>query len=123
MTRFEKEINGVLGDWWKEHALKEVEEAAALADKDAIVEDNGAIKWKCNGRYLMDDLCEKLEYAGYEFSRKETKKAREAQVNEELTEYKKRNAQPTDEALFEMRATFGEGTEVVNIITGEKITI
>ncbi len=69
MTRFEREISGSLGAFWKKNAEEEVRKAVAKADSDATVEADGAIKWNSNGRYLMDDFCEKLEYAGYAFSR------------------------------------------------------
>jgi hypothetical protein len=39
-----------------------------------------------------------------------------------LKDYRKRqrNVKPSNEELSEMRAAFGEGTEVVNIITGRR---
>lgn len=42
-----------------------------------------------------------------------------------IEEYKKRmeNYVYSDEELFEMRAAFGEGAEVVNVITGKKIKL
>lgn len=61
MTRFEREINGSIGDFWKRNAQEEVKKAVAKADADATVEADGAIQWNSNGRYLMDDFCEKLE--------------------------------------------------------------
>lgn len=61
MTRFEREINGSLGDFWKRNAKEEVKKAVAQADENATVEADGAIQWNSNGRYLMDDFCEKLE--------------------------------------------------------------
>lgn len=89
MTRFEREINGSLGDFWKRNAQEEVKKAAAKADADATVEADGAIKWNSNGRYLMDDFCEKLEYAGYPFSREATARKRDSQNEESLAEYRR----------------------------------
>ena len=37
-----------------------------------------------------------------------------------VDEYKRNQQPPSAEELFEMRATFGEGTTVVNILTGSK---
>ena len=79
MTRFQQEISGALGQWWKEQAEKELEDAVRKADADAIVEPEGAIKWVKSGNYLMDDFCEMLEYAGYPFSREATAKSRDIQ--------------------------------------------
>lgn len=120
MTRFEREISGNLGAFWKKNAEEEVKKAVAQAEKDATVEADGAIRWNSNGRYLMDDFCEKLEYAGYPFSRKATAEKREAQVEEELAEYRKNHKGFGAEELAEAKAAFGEGTAVVNVLTGEK---
>ena len=120
MTRFEKEISGSLGAFWKKNAEEEVRKAVAMADSDAAVEADGAIKWNSNGRYLMDDFCEKLEYAGYAFSREATAKKREAQNAESLAEYRRNDKGLTGEALAKARAAFGEGTTVVNVLTGKK---
>ena len=120
MTRFEREINGSLGDFWKRNAQEEVKKAVAQADEKATVEADGAIKWNSNGRYLMDDFCEKLEYAGYPFDRGATAKKRDAQNEESIAEYRRNHKGLSGEALAEARAAFGEGTTVVNILTGER---
>lgn len=120
MTRFEREISGSLGAFWKKNAEEEVRKAVAQADEKATVETDGAIRWKGNGRYLMDDFCEKLEYAGYAFSRKATAEKRDAQNEESLAEYRKSDRGLSGEALFEARAAFGEGTTIVNVLTGRR---
>ena len=120
MTRFEREISGSLGAFWKKNAEEEVRKAVAKVDADAAVEADGAIKWNSNGRYLMDDFCEKLEYAGYAFSREATAEKREAQNAESLAEYCRNDKGLTGEALAEARAAFGEGTTVVNVLTGRR---
>jgi len=120
MTRFEREINGSLGDFWKRNAEEEVKKAVAQADEKATVEADGAIKWNRNGRYLMDDFCEKLEYAGYPFDRQATAKKRDKQNEESIAEYRRNHRGLSGEALAEAGAAFGEGTTVVNILTGER---
>ena len=120
MTRFEREISGSLGAFWKKNAEEEVRKAVAQADTQATVETDSAIRWNSNGRYLMDDFCEKLEYAGYAFSREATAKKRDAQNEESLAEYRRNDKGLTGEALAEARAAFGEGTTVVNVLTGKK---
>ena len=121
MTRFQKEIAGLLGAFWQQNAEKEVAAAVESATKDASVDENGAISWKSNGSYLMDDFCEKLEFAGFPFSREATRAARDAQVAEELAEYRRNYKGPTEAELEEMRSTFGEGTTVVDVLAGVKI--
>ena len=123
MTRFQQEINGELGQYWKNHAEKEVERAVRKADELAIVDSNGAIRWESNGSYLMDDFCEMLEYAGYQFSRKATAKARNIQVKKVLREYELQYTGPNTEELAEMRAAFGTGETIVDVITGDVITL
>ena len=123
MTRFQQEITGELGQWWKNHAEKEVERAVREANELAIVDSNGAIRWKSNGSYLMDDFCEMLEYAGYQFSRKATTKARNIQVKKCLKDYRMNYNGPSVEELAEMRSAFGAGETVVDIITGDVITL
>ncbi len=120
MTRFEREINGSLGAFWKKNAEEEVKKAVAKADADATVEADGAIRWNSNGRYLMDDFCEKLEYAGYPFDRETTARKRDAQDEESLAEYRRNDRGLSGEELAEARAAFGEGTVVVDVLTGKK---
>lgn len=123
MTRFEQEISGALGQWWKDHAEKEVAEAVAKADASAFVEANGAIKWLSNNHYIPDDFCEKLEYAGYNFSREATREARAFEQDEFLRHYRERYTGPSEEELAELRAVHGAGTVIVNVVTGQKIQL
>ena len=135
MTRFEQEISGMLdreiaerkgtenNHYWERSAKAEVEAAVKEADEKATIDADGAIRWTSNGTYLMDDFCEKLAYAGYDFSREATSAARERQTIERLSEYRKQSHRTTAEEINEMRAAFGTGTKVVNILTGETIAI
>ena len=123
MTRFYQEITGVLGDYWKKDATKRVQDYVEEAKMKADVDSNGAIRWKNNGNYLMDDYCEVLEYAGYPFSREATKAARDAQVAEQLAAYRANPPMLTDEDVAEMRAAFGSGTSVVDVISGQRILL
>ena len=123
MTRFEKEISGQLGDFWQRHAKQEVERLVEQAKSNAVVEEDGAIFWKSNGSYIPDDYCEKLEYAGFNFSRCATAIKRDAQQQAFLAEYQKKYKEPSAEELFEMRCAFGEGSVVVDVITGAEIRL
>lgn len=123
MTRFQKEISGTLGEFWMNSAKREVEMSARKATEDAVVDEDGAISWKSNGKYLMDDFCEKLEYAGFSFSREKTAEKRNAQNDEFLTVYKKFKTEPSREELDEMRTVFGSGAKVVDLITGKTIQL
>ena len=123
MTRFEQEISGNLGAFWKKNAKEEVKRAVEMATTEATVEEDGAIRWNRSGNYIPDDFCEKLEYAGFTFSREATRAAREAQDAESLAAYRKNHKGFTAEEIAEARAAFGKGETIVNILTGEKITL
>ena len=123
MTRFQMEISGKFGDWWKKNAEKEVSEALEFVKTEAIVEEDGAIRWISSGNYIPDDYCEKLEYGGYNFSREATRIKKDGQQSKFAEEYRERmkNYKPSEEELYEMRCAFGEGSEIVDVITGQKI--
>lgn len=123
MTRFEREISGSLGNWWKDRAEEAVIQAVAKAETDTTVEPSGAIKWKSNGNYLPDDFCELLEYGGYTFSRKATAEAREKQQDEFLKAYRARYKGLSEEEIAELRSVHGAGTVIVDVITGDKIQL
>lgn len=125
MTRFMQEICGVLGEYWEKDARSKVERYMAEAGRDAVVDADGAIKWKSNGHYLMDDYCEVLEFGGFDFNRKATAVKRDEQNDKFIAEYKERmkNHVRSDEELAEMRSAFGAGAVVVDVITGEKIRL
>ena len=89
MTRFEKEISGALGEYWKNSAEKEVAELVAHCNESAVVDENGVIRWKSNGNCLPEDCCEKLSYAGYDFNKEATRIAREEELHKHAEEYKK----------------------------------
>lgn len=123
MTRFQMEISGKLGDFWKKNAENEVKKAVEQADREAMVDSDGAIYWIKSGNYIPDDYCEKLEYAGYKFDRQATKKAADAQLKNFLEAYRKNHHGFTAEEMAEARAAFGPGTVVVNVLTGEEVTV
>lgn len=123
-SRFMMEITGELGEYWKEHAQKDVANAVSMAEKDAIVESDGAVRWASNGSYLMDDLCEKLEYGGFKFSREATCMKRAAEVSESIRRYRTNATCPfTDEEKAEMEANFEPGQTVVDVINGRRYTV
>lgn len=123
MTRFEQEITGLLGEYWKKQAEQDLLRSVDRADKDAVVDEDGAIRWKSNGQYLMDDFCEKLEYAGYLFSREETSKKRERQVEESLAQYRKNYRGLSSEFLAEARAVFGKGCTIVDVLSNMEVKL
>lgn len=120
MTRFEKELSGALGAYWKKEAQKELERIKADLLADKITIDESGVARNCIGRVLMSDMLEKLAMVTDRVSVKATTMAREQEVAESLAEYRKNSRPVTEEERMEMRAAFGEGVTVVNILTGEE---
>lgn len=123
MTRFERELNGSLGDFWKRNAECELEQIRKDLDSGKITIDDRGIARNCIGRVLMSDLLEKLTHVTDAVSIEATTAVREAEVAAELAEYRKQTHEPSFEELAEMRAAFGTGTKVVNVLTGETISL
>lgn len=125
MTRFEQEIKGLLGERWQKSAEADMQMKVEYAHKNATVDENGVIRWKINNSCLMDDYCEILEYANYNFNREATNQARDIQVAKEIREYREsqNNYKYSNEELAEMRNAFGAGETIVNVLTGEEIVL
>ena len=123
MTRFERELNGNLGEFWKRSAEQELEQLRSdLASGKITINDHGVAR-NCIGRVLMSDLLEKLAHITDAVSIEATTAAREAEVAAELAEYCQQAHEPSREELNEMRATFGPDEKVMNIFTGEIIDL
>ena len=120
MTRFEKELSGALGAYWKKSAEKELEKIREDLEQGLITIDENGVARNRIGRVLMSDMLEKLTYITDAVDAEATTKAREEETAKALEEYRK-NARPaTEEELDERRAAFGKGETVVNEKTGEK---
>ena len=120
MTRFERELSGALGAYWKTSAEKELEKIREELEQGLITIDENGVARNRIGRVLMSDMLEKLTCVTDAVDAEATRKAREEEVTKTLEEYR-RNARPaTGEELDEMRAAFGRGRTVVNIITGQE---
>ena len=119
-TRFQRELSGELGSFWKASAEKEIEALQKKANNgEILVDENGAASWKNNGRAIPSDCAEKLSYTTLGFSMKATAAKREAETAAFLESYRQ-NHRTSEEDRMEMRAAFGAGTTVVDIITGER---
>ena len=120
MTRFEKELSGALGAYWKQSAEKELEKVREELEQGLITIDENGVARNRIGRILMSDMLEKLTYVTDAVDAEATRAAREEETAKAIEEYR-RNARPaTEEELDEMRAAFGRGKTVVNIITGQR---
>ena len=123
MTRFEQELSGALGAYWKQDAERRLAQVKADLEAGRITIDEAGVARNCIGRVLMDDQMELLIWVTDRANAEATHAAREAEVEAELAEYRAKYKGPSDEELAEMRAAFGPGTTVVNVITGKKIKL
>ena len=105
------------------HNHNRAHELIAWADKDTYVVD-GVLRWSLNDRVPPLDILDLFaEFKPVEFDLDASCKALDEETSRFIAEYRERRANMTEEQLaeeaFERRAAFGEGQEVVNIITGE----
>ena len=123
MTRFEKELSGALGTYWKKEAEKELEKIKAEIERGEITIDEAGVARNCIGRVLMDDMLEKVAKISNKVNTEATKAARNTETSTLLNEYRKNYKEPSAEEKEEMIATFGKGTTVVDLISGKRITL
>ena len=123
MTRFEKELSGALGAYWKKEAKKELERVKKDLDEGKITIDENGIARNCIGRTLHDDMLEKVAMVSDKVNVEATRAARDEETDKVIEAYKASYTGPSEEDLFEMRAAFETGTTVVDILTGKKIKL
>ena len=124
MTRFEQELSGALGAFWKRNAEEQIAKMQTRADNNEIrTNAKGGAFWNSNGNYLPADCAEVLSHTDFPFSLEETNRARKAQTEAFLESYRKNCKGPTAEERMEMKTAFGKGTTVVNVITGKQTRI
>lgn len=137
-TRFQQEISGELDrqvaertgepnkHFWQKHAEEEV---AWILNKyengELLIDEYGVAYWASNNRAIPQECVEKALYGGLPINAELTRELERNQTEKSLAEYRERmkNHVYTEEELFEMRAAFGEGTVVVDAITGRKIRL
>ena len=120
MTRFEMDLAGKFGEYWLNEANKELEKVRGELDRGEITIDAKGVARNRIGRVLMKDMAIKVYYAGGNIDLDETEKAREIEVEKELAEYRRNYKGPSAEELAEMRAAFGPGEVVVDLISGKE---
>lgn len=123
MTRFQRELNGELGAYWKKQAEAALEKVRTELTAGKITIDAEGVARNCIGRVLMDDLLEQLCMVTDNVNVAATRAAREAENSAFLAEYRAQRKAPGAEELAEMRAAFGAGATVVDVLTGEKIKL
>ena len=123
MTRFEKELSGALGAYWKKEAEKELERVKKDLKEGKITIDENGIARNCIERTLHDDMLEKVAMVSDKVNVEATRAARDEETAKVIEAYRASYTGPSEEEMFEMRAAFGTGTKVVDIFTGKKIKL
>ena len=123
MTRFEKELSGALGEYWKKEAERELDNIRKDLDEGRITIDEFGVARNCVGRALKNDMLEKVMMVSYRVNAEATRKECEKEAMTAFETYRANYTGPSEEELFEMRAAYGKGTTVVDVITGKKIKL
>lgn len=94
---------------------------------DFHIDGEGIVRWISNGNIPFDDILEKFQYEGRisAFNLEISSLTRANETASFLMSYREqmKNHVPDEEEMYEMRSAFGEGTTVVNVITGNKVTL
>lgn len=125
MTRFDRELRGEFGDYWKKEAIKYLHKIEEEVFKGEITIDKEGVARNCIGRVVVDEVASALDYIIQDgsFRWDKTIEARNKENEELLKEYVSRDPHYSSEEIAEMKAVFGEGTRVVNILTGKEIQL
>ena len=126
MTRFERELSGSLGAYWKSSAEKEIRKMEERQmNGEIFFGADGVVRWTSNNRVMPKDCREILSHTAYRdlFSEEASRAAEEAEAAAVLESYRKNYTGPSEEEKAEMRAAFGTGSTVVDVITGKRIRL
>ncbi len=103
----------------------EKEEAERLAGnlRTVATYENGIARWSTNGSIIPADCARFAAHIGMPIDLVATAETRDAETEIFFEDYRKNYRGPSEEEMAEMRAAFGPGETVVNIITGHKIKL
>ena len=100
-------------------------EAKTLVEKlkhEATI-TNGVIRWNSNGSVPPVECVALAVHVRLPIDLAECTRVRDEETREFFNEYRKRNRGFSSEERMEMRAEFGEGTTVINVITGRRVKV
>lgn len=126
MTRFERELSGALGAYWKSSAEKEIRKMEERQmNGEIFFGADGVVRWTSNNRVMPKDCREILSHTAYRdlFSEEASRAAEDAETAAFLESYRKNYTGPSEEEKAEMRAAFGTSSTVVDVITGKRIRL
>ena len=126
MTRFERELSGALGAYWKSSAEKEIRKMEERQmNGEIFFGADGVVRWTSNNSVMPNDCREILSHTAHRdlFSEEASRAAEDAETAAFLESYRKNYTGPSEEEKAEMRAAFGTGSTVVDVITGKRIRL
>ena len=123
MTRFEKELSGALGAYWKKEAEKELAKVKEDLENGNITIDEQGIARNCIGRVLQNDMMEKVAMVSDKVNVEATRAARQEETAKVIDSYRASYKGVSPEEMSEMVAAYSKGTTVVNVLTGTRITL
>jgi len=107
---------------WREKLAQDYRDEFA---ENVTVDSSGLVRWKSNNSVPPEFCLIEFDDVGCEFNMEICRETRQAEDDKFLALYRERmkNRVYTDEERFEMRAAFGEGAVVVNVITGKRVRL
>lgn len=125
MTRFDRELRGEYGEFWKKKAIQYLHKIEEEVFRGEITIDKEGIARNCIGRVVVDEVANALDYIIQDgsFRLDKTVEARDAEDTQFIKNYMAQNRNPSDEELLEMKAAFGEGATVIDVLTGKRIQL
>lgn len=122
MTRFQMELSGMLGEFWKKQAEQELQKVKSDLDSCRITIDGDGVARNCIGRALADDMLEKVELVAPDcVNVSATRATYAAERDMALRRYASREIGA--EEMHEMRSAFGAGATVVDVLTGRRYAV
>lgn len=125
MTRFDRELRGEYGEFWKKKAIQYLHKIEEEVFRGEITIDKEGVARNCIGRVVVDEVANALDYIIQDgsFRLDKTVEARDAEDTQFIKNYMTQNRNPSDEELLEMKAAFGEGATVIDVLTGKRIQL
>lgn len=123
MTRFQNELSGMLGEFWKKSAERELAEINSMIENGNISIDKKGVARNKIGRVVDDELLEKISYINESVSIVETRKARLNYVQSVTEKYINKNSTISNSEKLEMTSVFGSGSTVIDVISNKEIML
>lgn len=88
-------------------------------------ETGPVVRWNTNDRIPFPDMLQNFREAGWIDAQTERNSLDQRKVEDRkaIEAYRANYKGPSEEEMFEMRAAFGAGAKVVNVLTGHSYTV